>query len=571
MMHRLIFAIALQLFVSQLISQNTIRFQPPLEIPLYLSGNFGELREDHFHSGIDIKTLGVTGQAVHSIEEGYISRIKVQSNGYGKSIYISHPTGHTSVYGHLDHYRSDIALYVKKMQYERRAHEVDIYLKPGQFQIGKGEIIGYSGNTGSSSGPHLHFEIRTSGDQHPTNVLKYGFDIKDRLPPRFLQFFLYPEGDSSHVNQSRLKFSSTVISRNGTCTPASGPVVTACGTIGCGVEVFDYLDGVPNRCGVYRLVLYVNGSPVYQYTMDEFAFSETRFVNAHMDYGEWFTSGTRVHRLYRLPNDRLRIYQGLVSDGMLKVEPGREYDLRVVASDVAGNTAELNFRIRGESAKVPPEPKGKGNVQYMPYDRVNRFTGDSVVLEIPAYALYEDLEFTFVRTEAENGMLSSSYHIHTPEIPVHLPYRLSIRTGGLGAGLNEKLCLVTRDRNNEIAFAGGEYADGAVTAEVRNFGTFAISLDTVAPEIIPLGGNCTGDLSGTGAIRFTARDDLAGIENYEGYIDNRWALFEYDPKNELLTYTFDAQRIEKGKVHELELYVTDAKGNVNLFHTTFTW
>lgn len=570
-MQRLILALTLHLFIIQLISQNSIRYRPPMDIPMYLSGNFGEIRTDHFHSGIDIKTRGVTGQEVHSIEEGYISRIKVQANGYGKSIYISHPTGHTSVYGHLDRYRPDIASYVKNIQYDRRSHTVDIYLKPGRFELKKGEIIGYSGNTGSSSGPHLHFEIRTTAGQHPTNVLQYGFDIKDRLAPRFHQLFLYPTGDSSHVNRSHQKFSSGVISRHGNYTFSSGSEVTACGTIGCAVEVFDYLNGSPNRCGVYTLELYVNGSLVYRHVMDEFSFSETRYINAHIDYGERFTSGTKIHRLHRLANDRLRIYEGLVSNGLVRIEADLQYDIRVVATDVAGNMSELGFRIRGEPTRKSPENTLKKEVQYMPYHSINRFTGPGVELEIPAYALYEDLEFRYAYTPQQEGMHSDFYHIHSPETPIHLPYCLSIQTESRGSGLNEKLCLVTFDKDHRITYAGGEFMDGAVVAEVRSFGTFAVSLDTIAPEIIPLNENFSGDLTGTEAIRITIRDNLSGIENFEGYIDNRWALFEHDPKNELLTYTFDGERIDRGSIHELELYVSDRKGNVNLFHTTFTW
>jgi len=542
-----------------------------MQIPMYLSGNFGEIRDDHFHSGIDIKTRGVTGHEVHSIEEGYISRIKVQANGYGRSIYISHPSGHTSLYGHLDRYRSDIASYVKKIQYQRRSHGVDIYLKPGQFHLEKGEIIGYSGNTGSSSGPHLHFEIRTTGDQHPTNVLQYGFDITDRLAPRFHRLFLYPAGDSSQVNHSSGKFSSATISRGGKYTPVSGSEITACGTIGCGVEVFDYLNGSPNRCGVYALELFVNGSLVYRHNMDEFSFSETRFINAHIDYGERFSSGAKVHRLFRLPNDRLRIYDQLLFNGLVKIESDRLYEMRVVASDVAGNTSELRFQIRGEPSRPITGKKPKEYTQYMPYHRVNRYYGPGVEVEIPAYALYEDLEFRFAQTPGKEGVFSGFFHIHSPETPVHLPYRLSIRTENRRPELKEKLCLVTFDRDDELTYAGGEYIDGAVVAEVRSFGTYAVSMDTIAPEIIPLNRNPSGNLSDAKAIRFTIRDDLSGIEKYEGYIDNRWALFEYDPKNELLTYIFDAERIEQESFHELELYVTDAEGNVNLFHSTFNW
>ncbi|HER09139.1 MAG TPA: M23 family metallopeptidase [Bacteroides sp.] len=570
-MQRPLLVIMLHLFISQSISQDAIHFLPPLDIPLVLSGNFGEIRDDHFHSGIDIKTNGVIGYAVHSIEEGYVSRIKVQANGYGKSIYVSHPTGHTSQYGHLDRYTPDIASHVKQIQYARKSHVVDIYLKPGQFPLQKGAIIGYSGNSGSSSGPHLHLEIRTTGDQHPTNVLRYGFDITDRLPPRFHQLFLYPVGDSSRVNRSPQKFSAATVPGEGGFTLSSGPEIAACGTIGCGVEVFDYLNGAPNRCGVYMLELFVNGSRVYKHVMDEFSFSETRFINAHIDYGERFNKGTKSHRLHRLPNDRLRIYRGLVSDGLIQIEEGRTYEIRVVASDVAGNNAELKFRIRGEQNGQISGHSEDDHVHRMSYHKINRFSADGVELEMPAYALYDDLDFRYASSPRPDGLHSELHHVHTPDIPVHLPYRLSINTVNGHRGQGDRLCLVTFDKNGEISYVGGEYKDGKVTAQVRSFGTFAVSMDTIPPEIIPYAGKAMEDPGGTESLRFIIRDDLSGIDRYEGYIDNRWALFEYDPKDELLTYIFDNERIERGSTHELELYVTDASGNVNLYHSTFKW
>ncbi len=537
---------------------------------MYLSGNFGEIRSDHFHSGIDIKTRGTTGQHVSSIENGYVSRIKVQTNGYGKSIYVAHPNGYTSVYGHLDRYRPDIAAYVKNVQYQRRSHGVDIYLKPEQFPLKKGAFLAYSGNSGSSSGPHLHFEIRTTGNQHPTNVLEYGFDIEDLVAPRFLSLYLYPEGRGSSVNGSAEKLTLKIVSENGIYA-IQEEIITASGTLGFGVEVFDYLNGASNRCGVYTLELFVDDELTYSHRMDEFSFSETRYINAHIDYAERIRSGTKVHRLSRLPNDRLRIYGKLVKDGILEVEENRMYSIRVVATDVAGNRSELKFHVTGKKENISIDSTHPDFVKSMKYDKPNRFKDGDVTVEIPANALYQDLEFRYQRLPRSIGTLSDVFQLHTPETPVHLSYTLSIKTDSVEPSLRGKLLLITYDHENEVSSAGGEYLDGAVVASLRSFGRFAISLDTIAPEIIPLNGSSGKDLSGKKTLRFTIRDDLSGIEKYEGYIDNSWALFEFDPKNDLLTYTFDSERITVNTSHELELYVSDAKGNVNLFHTIFSW
>ncbi len=570
-MYKLIAIFLLQPLIIQSYAQADLSFRAPLDIPMVLSGNFGEIRADHFHSGIDIKTNGSTGYRVYSIDDGYVSRIKVQANGYGKSIYIDHPGGYTSVYGHLDRYRDDIASYVRNLQYNRRTHTLDLYLDPGEFSIAKGDLIAFSGNTGGSSGPHLHFEVRTSGNQHPTNVLKYGFDIADRVAPRFHSFSLTPEGDNSHVNGKAGKHAFQVVKDQGMYTVPYGTIIRAAGKLGVSVEVFDYLNGAPNRCGVYKLKMELDGKEVFSFSVDEFSFSETRYVNAHIEYGDLVNSNKRIHRLHRLPNDRLRIYDKLEEDGWVTLKDNKKHLVNVIAEDVAGNSATLQFEITGDTASRSNRAVIPDNGTMMHWNEPNIFSTGEVEVKLPGRALYDDIRFRYGKSPGTEGMLSDLYQIHLRETPVHLPYDLSIRFSPSDPRLKEKLLLITYDEEGELEEAGGEYKDGAVVASLRSFGPFAIAADTTRPEIIPLGRISTGDISGDTEIRFTIMDDLSGIEDYEGFIDNHWALFEYDPKNDLLTYTIDPERIKSGIIHELELYITDAKGNVNLYHQTFKW
>ena len=571
MMRRTLCLLITQLFVIYAFGQKEPDFHPPLKIPMYLSGNFGEIRSDHFHSGIDIKTQGTVGHHVSAVEGGYVSRIKVQANGYGKSIYINHPNGYTSVYGHLDRYRDDIAKYVKKMQYSRRSHVVDLYLDPVTFPLKKGESIAYSGNTGSSSGPHLHFEIRNSANQHPTNVLFYNFKIRDETAPRFLSLHLYPIQEDALVNGSTEKVSSSLVKDQGIYTVPWGTRLKATGTLGISVEVFDYLNGASNRCGIYTLEMYVDEILSYRHEMDEFAFSETRYINAHIDYQLRSTSGVKAHRLHRLPNNRLRIYDKAAGKHSLKADEQREYKVRIVATDVAGNSSELEFSIQGDTLSKADKSKKADFVKTMKYNQHNSFRNNQISLEIPANALYNDFDFSFSSTPAVNSSLTPFFHIASPEVPVHKAFTLSVKCPPMDGSLHSKLLLVSRNDKNEMQSEGGGYVNGSVVANLRNFGTFAIGIDTIAPRISPRNGAVGGDLSGKELISFTILDELSGIERYEAYIDNHWALFEYDPKNDMLVYRFDEERLNRGSEHELELYVTDAKGNVNLFHTTFTW
>ncbi|MFH0756063.1 MAG: M23 family metallopeptidase [Bacteroidota bacterium] len=571
-MHRILFIIFIQLTVLLSFGQNNHDFQPPLKIPMYLSGNFGEIRADHFHSGIDIKTQGTTGLHVFAIDKGYVSRIKVQANGYGKSIYLVHPNGYTSVFGHLDRYRDDIAEYVKQIQYQRKSHQVDIYLEPGQFQVNGGDFIAYSGNTGGSFGPHLHFEMRNTGNQHPINALKFGFDIKDHIAPKFSTLFLDVSPGHGQVNGTSEKQSFELVRDQGIYTVPWGTRLEAAGDIRLGVEVFDYLDGAPNRCGVYTLEVYVNDQLTFSQVMDEFSFAESRYVNAHTDYQELITSGKKVHRLYRLPNDKLRIYGHLVNDGILKVSEGEIYVLLVVATDVAGNRSELHFTISGKAGILDGADGVMADGVVMKYNQKNTFETQDVKVEIPADALYEDIGFHFSVSEPGPGALSGQYVIHDPGTPLHKPFTLSAKAPGVNPELRDKLVFVTYNaEEDKMVSEGGEYKNGKVEASLMKFGGYQIGLDTIAPEIIPLNGSGSGNQSGKKSLRFTITDNLSGIDTYEGYIDNRWALFEYDPKNDLLSYEFDGSRVTKGQIHELELYISDSQGNLNLLHTSFTW
>lgn len=569
-MHKLFLIIFLQLSVTQIFGQNHTEFQAPLKIPMYLSGNFGEIRSDHFHSGIDIKTQGTIGHHVFAIESGYVSRIKVQANGYGKSIYIAHPNGYTSVYGHLDRYNEHVAAYVKAQQYKRRAHQVDLYLKPGELPLDKGDFLAYSGNSGSSMGPHLHFEIRTSADQHPTNVLNYGFAIRDEIAPRFKKLVLYPLEEGALINGSEKKQAFDLVIDNGVYMVPWGTKIEVWGSIGLGVEVYDYLNGANNRCGIYTLEGSMDEINFYSHIMEEFAFSETRYVNAHIDYEAKVNSHQSIQRLYRLPNDKLRIYNNLKNNGRLDLKEPGKHSIEVKADDVAGNLATLSFQVM--VVEQEKSQKDKQAAHPMKYNEVSSFKNEKVSVEIPANTLFEDVNFMYSESPSDNGLLSDIYHIHSADIPLLKAYTLSVLAPDVAPGLRDKLTFVSYDSKEEkYSSAGGEYSNGRLVASLRSFGEYAISMDTIAPEIIPFKGEARGDQSGRKNIRFTIRDDLSGIEKYEAYIDNHWALFEYDPKNERLTYTFDQDKISANKQHELELYVSDSQGNVNLYHSTFTW
>lgn len=567
---RRILQFSILILLSQtVIAQSSWDFRPPLDFQMYLSGNFGELRGDHFHSGIDIKTQGVAGKQVHAADSGYVSRIKVEPGGYGKAIYLAHPNGFTTVYGHLSNYNATINDFVRKKQYSLRSHSVDIYLKPGDLPVKKGEVIAFSGNTGSSSGPHLHFEVRRTADQHPLNVLRYDFPIKDKRPPEFKKLVIYPRSYRSQVKNSPEKYISEPTVVNGKYTVNSGKPVLVYGDIGLGIEVYDYLDGAANRCGVYSIELLIDGKRKFLSEMNEFSFSESRFINAHIDYALKYETKSSVQRLYKLPYNELSILKFLDNDGISDIRDSLVHEVTIRAVDSYGNFSDLNFSLKGTGSPVPMISDHNFNGKILPYNAPSGFSDRNIELRFPAYCFYEDVEFSYARISGSGELFSDIYTIHSEKTPVHKSYSISITPDEIPSMHPEKLCLIAFDELGEASYAGGEFEDGKISAELRSFGKYAVSIDTLAPEIRPLNFYSGKDLDAQADLRLEVKDDLSGIASYNGYIDNQWVLFEYDPKNDLLTYEFDSKVPISKKNHELEVYLSDEKGNTNVYHTIF--
>jgi hypothetical protein len=540
-------------------------YDPPMRIPLFLSGNFGELRGDHFHSGIDIKTMGTTGHEVFAIDEGYVSRIKVQAGGYGHALYIAHPVGRTSVYGHLSAYIDTITTVVRNAQYDRKSFEVDLYPEPGDLPVTKGQLIAWSGNTGSSSGPHLHFEIRRSNGQHPLNVLKYDFPVADHVPPRFARLAVYPMSENSMVGNGR---EALFVGLNG--LPGEQiDTIGVQGDVGIGVEVFDYLDGARNRCGIYTLEMFVDGQLAFRSVMDEFSFAESRFINAHIDYMAKQEYGYSVQRLYLLPYNELSIYQTAVNDGVIAVQEGTNHQVRIVATDVYGNHSSLSFILSGKNTGTLQPAEAAAPFREFPYNGSGGFTDRGVNLSFEAYSFYENAAFNFARTAGNEAFYSDIFVLGHQGIPVHRFMDLAIQPSRIPETKEDKLCMVYIAEDGEKEFAGGTFEDGWVRTRIRNFGTYAVSIDTVPPTLLPLNLANEKDMTDLPGIRFAVTDDLSGIASYAAFIDGEWALLQYDPKNDLLVYEFDDGRMAPRSNHDLLIEVRDAMGNSTRYQTTF--
>ena len=544
----------------------------PVKIPQLLSANFGELRIDHFHSGLDIKTQGVTGKEVVASADGYIYRISVSPVGFGNAIYIRHPSGYSTVYGHLDKFMPEIEHWVKTQQYDKKSFQITLYPSKEQFPVRQGEVIAYSGNSGGSAGPHLHFEIRKSDDEKPVNPLLFEFGIVDNIKPFIEKLAIYPINKNSLINNQNSVRMINVSGGHGVYSISGEHEISVSGLTGFGIKAYDMLNNSPNKCAVYSIELSVDSIPIFKYVMDGFFFDESRYVNSHIDYATYMKDNIYIERAFVLPGDKLSVYKNVINRGLFNFNDNKSHQAKIIVSDANNNVSVLSFQIKAVSDK-PHSVSGviDKNINIMPYGRSNKFTSDNISINIPAGALYDTLCFTYKKEPGTNQMFSDLYYVHNKFTPVHKAYALSIKPTNIPAGKESKMLIVQLDDDLKKRPMNSVWSEGYLTADVLSFGRFYVGIDTVAPYISGNGLVTGAILNGQKEISIKVTDDLSGIKSYVPSIDGNWALFEYDQKNDMLIYKFDETRIKKGTKHNLSLKVTDNKDNVSTYNCNFTW
>ena len=554
-------------------------FNSPLKIPLLLAGSFAEMRANHFHAGLDIKTQGRAGYRVYAAADGWVSRIVVSPGGYGNALYISHPNGYMTVYAHLDRFNNTLSEYIKTLQYSQESFAVQSFPDRGQFPVLQGEVIAMSGNSGSSAGPHLHFEIRDERTGWPVNPILWGLNIKDTIPPRIYRFKVYPIGDGSLV---RLRDSRTggwrVVSAGESAfidlTRKDGRIVMsrvnrieASGKIGFGIQTHDYHNGSNSRLGIYRINLKNGPYTLFQSVMDRFSFDQTRYINAHIDYNEHRTSGRWVQLSHLLPGNQLPLYE-TNGNGLLDLEIDKVYDLTYRVEDAARNLSQFDFSVYGVESGIVETPRTvPADLAFGP-DRAFTFGREDVFLTAPTGAFYSAAEFSYMRLmNRPIGVYSDVHQLHETSVPVHKWMTLTLNASELPIELRSKALIVGVNSDGKLSSAGGEFKDGAVTTRIREFGNYAVAVDNEPPSIRGLNISQGKNMSASGEIRVRIRDDLSGIQSYRGLIDGKWVLFQYDAKYSLLRHKFDG-RVSRGS-HSLDIYVTDNKNNESHLSLSF--
>lgn len=534
-------------------------YRSPLDINLFLSGTFGELRSDHFHSGVDFRTGGAEGQPVYAIADGFVSRVAVSPVGFGKAIYINHPiTGHMSVYAHLQGFNAAISRYVKQEQYKAESFAVNLFPEPTQFLVKRGELIGFAGNSGSSGGPHLHFEIRDAASQHVLNPLAFGFKTRDIIRPNITRLAVYPES-----------LASSVLSKS---TPAFFEVqgwgeqhrikdhqkVRASGLISFGITTFDTGNDTPHKNGVYSIRLLIDSVTVFGFRADRFSFDETRYINSMIDFAFLQRNQSRIVRTKIDPFNKLSMYREMKGDGSFLVEEGKTYQVVYEVKDFHGNTSLLRFSIIGEKApSFAQAALPDTNLVRAKAGRAISVKGAGFEVNIPANALYRDEIITYSATNSKE-YLSPLITIGSDEIPLHTAAELRIQPNSSHAPI-AKMVMVRIEKGKAPVAIDTKLSGNNISASVRKLGRFAVLADTVNPVIRPLnfGRNSVVDTLKTLIVQIS--DNLSGIQRIRPELNGKWLLMDYDPKNNLLVYVMD-ERMLKGE-NRFSLTVTDKCGN----------
>jgi len=532
-------------------------FKVPLKIPLVLSGTFGELRSNHFHSGLDIKTQGKQGVNIHATAKGFVSRIKISHYGYGKAIYIQHPNGYTTVYAHLKKFAPKIETYVKAKQYALEKYTIELFPKKEELIITAEEIIALSGNSGGSGGPHLHFEIRDA-QQRPMNPMLFGIEIKDTRKPLVNTAWLYPLDDQSQINGSykpyRLKMQTL---SDGSLKTIS---VDAFGQIGIAVSTIDQQNAANNKNGYYNIESRVNGNKNFEIEMKRFTFSETRYINRMIDYCYFKENRSRITKLFVEPNNPLSIYKN--GNGYITVEDSLSYNCIVNIKDIKGNTKTLNIPITGKNTPRTTALVTQGYEYFARPDAPFEFSNSFVNVSIPKGGLYDPTPLNI------KDLPNKGIKVHKNTTPLHKYMTISFSLQNIQ---NPKYSYIGRfyeTSPNKPSFVGAKNNGTQITARTREFGNFGVFSDLVKPKVKALNFSNNKWVSKNKTLRVWIADNETGIKKFKTTINGKFALMEYDYKKNLLVYDFEDNIHTSGK-NDLKVYVEDNVGNSTIFEATF--
>jgi len=536
-------------------------YRVPLNLPVSLSGSYGELRAAHFHAGIDLRVGGVSGEPLYAAESGFISRVSVSAAGYGNALYIDHPDGKTTLYGHMHEFAPKIAKWVREQQYSKESFSINLYPDSALFPVKRGDVIGKAGNSGSSGGPHLHFEVRETQTQVPLNPIKEaGIKITDNIPPVIQKVNIYSISNMNSLPHREILYSLSESVQN---------VLSVTDTFYVAVLGVDKQNNTAARLAVAKYSYYLDGEKVFSFVPNNIPFDQGRYINSVVEFGEKQNNGHSMIKSWAEPGGGLKSNIKAKDDGLFILNDDQIHTLKIELSDEHGNIAERSFKIKRGVAYKPGLLNDTLRVKsgvVMPWFLPNRYERDDIRVTIPPGSLYSTIFFE-VDTATINGL--KVWRVHTASTPIHNTGRISLKVN-IPDNLSEKALIAMVDEKGRLSSIGGRYNAGWIDASMGSFGAFTVTLDTIKPRVVsPFkeGAN----LAGRASVRFTVSDDLSSIAEYKVTIDDKWILAAYDPKNSRVEVELKSDKIAKGKRHIIIVSVSDNRGNTNNFKSSFIW
>lgn len=538
----------------------------PLDLPMNLSGNFGQLRTTHFHAGLDIRTNQAIGHKVFAVAGGYVARVRVNIYGYGKVIYVNHPNGKTTVYAHLDQLSNTIAERVEAAWYDKKQYEVDLEFKPWEFPVSGGDVIGLSGNTGGSGGPHLHFEIRDTKTEDVLNPLKHGYAVADTKKPVFTELKLYSLESLGAVD-GKSDMAEVPLLKSGSNFVAKSPEITASGLVGIGINAYDPIDLNSFRMGLYKVRVLVNDEMIYGYTLDRFSFDEGKRIAIHCDYQGSISRNDAIEKLWVLPGNDSRQYENGPGSGVIQVEAGKTYHCKILAEDVNGNHSQLEFTIRGvapTASSLVQKQAGK------PFSFVNpdadSLQEKSFTLRILPDALFED---THISGFPINGLINGelkAWQIGSEKMFLKRDAEIRLDIQDIPQALLAKLYVL----NESKRWVPSRIENGSMWLHYPRLGRFSIYADTVLPSLsaIDIGADGRIGKNYTSLFRFRVTDKETDIAAWEAWLNDEFLLLEYEYKDNLL---FAKRPNLKSGNNTIKIIVRDGVGNAFEYNNTFIY
>ena len=511
--------------------------------------------------GLDIRTDQKENQLVYAAAAGYIAKIRIEPNGFGRAIFINHPNGFTTLYAHLNDFFPELEKYVTEQQYRQQSWAIELNFSPAQFPVNKGSFIAYSGNTGGSQGPHLHFEIRDTKTSKCLNPLLFGFPLQDKVPPTLVKLAMYDRSFSLY--EQTAQFFALKNTGSGYIIPKLPVLKTGLNKLSFAIQAYDRINGSNNQDGIYYARLFLDDRPVVGFVIDSIGYDETGYMNAHIDYRYRHNGGPWLQHLSKLPGDRGPVYKKYDGNGIINLNDPNRHKVRIEIKDAYANSVDLNFLLQYDESLSKPKAHSSDHSHFYP-GQVNVLKKSDFEIYMPYECLYDTIPiFYYSNSKRGAGSLSLEHALNNPSIPVHNLFTVRIKpANGLQANWTDKV-VIQREYGGKRNARKAKVENGFLVADFHDFGNFQAFLDQEPPTINELGKADTINLSAATMIIFQP-DDNFGVKSFRAELDGQWLRFTND-KSRSYIYKFD-ERCPDG-VHQLKVMAEDIVGN----KTTKTW